>query len=222
MIAGCTRGGESSGGEVTTTQPPASGQSDLSVEGEEAAVTILPETAIDDDPPEELPYFAALVAGTELPSGQECAERLGAAPSLERRPENEDQNNTVVDIDVTVDGASATWNESLAARVTGDFTGTTDQILQWVSCKWGFDENITRARWPSPRGGCRLKAPVPGSTGSRRSLPTFGPDQPSTAQDQSPLPPPQPRSPVSNHDESQRLLGAIGTQPAARRAPAPR
>jgi hypothetical protein len=32
-----------------------------------------------------------------------------------------------------------------ADRVTGTFTGTTDEIIQWAACKWGFDEDIVRA-----------------------------------------------------------------------------
>lgn len=31
-------------------------------------------------------------------------------------------------------------------RVTGDFTGTTDEILQWAACKWGIDIDIVRAQ----------------------------------------------------------------------------
>jgi hypothetical protein len=31
------------------------------------------------------------------------------------------------------------------ARVDGDFTGTTDELLQWAACKWGLDEDIVRA-----------------------------------------------------------------------------
>ncbi len=30
-------------------------------------------------------------------------------------------------------------------RVTGNFTGTTDEILQWAAYKWGIDEDIFRA-----------------------------------------------------------------------------
>jgi autotransporter family porin len=37
-------------------------------------------------------------------------------------------------------------NSVIAARVTGNFTGTTDEILQWAACKWGFDEDIVRAQ----------------------------------------------------------------------------
>ena len=31
-------------------------------------------------------------------------------------------------------------------RVTGNFTGTTDEIIQWAACKWGIDEDIVRAQ----------------------------------------------------------------------------
>jgi hypothetical protein len=30
-------------------------------------------------------------------------------------------------------------------QITGNFTGTTDEIIQWVACKWGIDEDIVRA-----------------------------------------------------------------------------
>ena len=30
--------------------------------------------------------------------------------------------------------------------MTGNFTGTTDQILRWGACKWGFDEDTVRAQ----------------------------------------------------------------------------
>ncbi|HEX3425549.1 MAG TPA: hypothetical protein VHT30_05420 [Acidimicrobiales bacterium] len=29
--------------------------------------------------------------------------------------------------------------------MTGNFSGTTDEIIQWAACKWGFDENVVRA-----------------------------------------------------------------------------
>jgi autotransporter family porin len=29
--------------------------------------------------------------------------------------------------------------------VTGHFTGTTDEILQWGAYKWGFDPDLVRA-----------------------------------------------------------------------------
>ena len=30
--------------------------------------------------------------------------------------------------------------------MTGSYVGTTDQILQWAACKWGFDEDAIRAQ----------------------------------------------------------------------------
>jgi len=30
-------------------------------------------------------------------------------------------------------------------RITGNFTGTTDEIIQWAAWKWGLDEDIIRA-----------------------------------------------------------------------------
>ena len=54
--------------------------------------------------------------------------------------------------------ANATYNQTkgfgtpsnppgdIYKRVTGNFTGTTDEIIQWASCKWGFDEDVIRAQ----------------------------------------------------------------------------
>jgi len=52
-----------------------------------------------------------------------------------------------------VRGANSTANNTKGTsphdeypRVTGNFTGTTDQIIQWAACKWGIDEDIARAQ----------------------------------------------------------------------------
>ena len=46
-----------------------------------------------------------------------------------------------------VDGYGRTQLEynPLAAHVTGNFSGTTDEILQWVAHKWGIPEDVVRA-----------------------------------------------------------------------------
>ena len=36
--------------------------------------------------------------------------------------------------------------DAIYTRVTGDFTGTTDEIIQWTACKWGIDEDWVRAQ----------------------------------------------------------------------------
>jgi autotransporter family porin len=89
--------------------------------------------------------------GSPLPSEAACAARVHRS-SWEPRPDNTAANNRVptaaqlaglgpwgsaIGLDPRADG--------LRKQMTGDFTGTTDEILQWVACKWGFNPNIVRA-----------------------------------------------------------------------------
>jgi len=90
-------------------------------------------------------HFRTIGPGAELPSADSCAERVRRS-AWEPRPENRDANHTVGKKGVDIDGADAAFNAKFAPRIDGDFTGTTDEIIQWASCKWGFDEDITRAR----------------------------------------------------------------------------
>jgi hypothetical protein len=39
----------------------------------------------------------------------------------------------------------STWDTWLLQRVTGHYTGTTDEIFQWAACKWGIADNVLRA-----------------------------------------------------------------------------
>jgi autotransporter family porin len=93
--------------------------------------------------------FSTLRPGSSLPSDATCAARVRA--TSESRPDNATANATVpspgsfhltpLDDQVGYDNRTQT----LEARVTGNFTGTTDEIIQWASCKWGFDEDRVRA-----------------------------------------------------------------------------
>ena len=129
LAAGCLAGADEAGNDDPTDSMP-----------DEIAVVTAHEW------PERLDYFETRAPGDLLPDGETCARWVLDGPSEENRPENSEQNGTTVDVSVNIDGAFAGWNERLAPRVVGDFTGTTEQILRWVACKWGFDENITRAR----------------------------------------------------------------------------
>jgi hypothetical protein len=90
-----------------------------------------------------------LPPGSPLPSDAECAARV--RPAAEVRSRNYDQNHTR--------GVAGRSNDRLYARVTGNFVGTTDEIIQWASCKWGFDEDVIRAQsvtesyWDQRSGG---------------------------------------------------------------------
>ncbi len=95
--------------------------------------------------------FATLGPGAQLPTGDQCAAWVRAdGASSEHRPDNTSANASTPAPSVTdglaIDGADPTRNQRLASRIDGDFTGTTEQILQWGACKWGFDEDVTRAR----------------------------------------------------------------------------
>ncbi len=77
--------------------------------------------------------FALLPVGATLPTDADCAARV--RPMTENRAGNATANATRGTV------ANATY-----PRVTGNFTGTTDEILQWVACKWGIDEDYVRAQ----------------------------------------------------------------------------
>lgn len=80
--------------------------------------------------------FPTLRPGATLPTDAECAAQV--TPADEIRAVNEPFNQRR--------GAQKNLAGPYASRVTGDFVGTTDEILQWVSCKWGIDTDIVRAQ----------------------------------------------------------------------------
>lgn len=97
-------------------------------------------------PPPTAQRFETLPPGSSLPDGEECAERVRRS-DWEPRPENREANQTVPD-DVSLpdwEGYDRRANDQLLPRIDGNFTGTTDEIIQWGACKWGFDEDVVRA-----------------------------------------------------------------------------
>lgn len=51
------------------------------------------------------------------------------------------------------------WNSYILLRITGNFSGTTDEILQWAAAKWGLPDNLLRtiaymeSDWHQPNHG---------------------------------------------------------------------
>jgi autotransporter family porin len=91
-------------------------------------------------------YFSTLPPGARLPSDAECA--ASVKPRAETRPHNEKFNNTRGRQRLAANffrSSDPRANSEIAIRVTGNYTGTTDEILQWAACKWGIDENVVRA-----------------------------------------------------------------------------
>ena len=96
-------------------------------------------------------YFGSLAPHATLPSETKCAQEIKPS-TWEPRPENHAANQTIPSaLDLVafhaaplnfVDGPPASDFQA----VDGNYTGTTDMILQWAACKWGMDENIMRAQ----------------------------------------------------------------------------
>ncbi len=89
--------------------------------------------------------------GATLPSEAQCAASVKRS-SFEPRPQNTQANQTVPTTQQIA--ALAPWganmgqsplSDSLRKQISGNFTGTTDEILQWAACKWGIDPNLARA-----------------------------------------------------------------------------
>jgi autotransporter family porin len=81
-------------------------------------------------------HFPTLPPGAALPSDADCAARV--RPVAEQRPSNAIPNATKGTGTLTVGTGMH--------PVTGAFTGTTDEIIQWAACKWGIDEDMARAQ----------------------------------------------------------------------------
>lgn len=91
-------------------------------------------------------------AGSLPLSDADAAARVHAA--AESRPGNAAQNAyrpSAAELDLFRNGQRDKYNRTalmynrLTAYVTGGFTGTTDEILQWVAHKWGIPEDVVRA-----------------------------------------------------------------------------
>lgn len=88
--------------------------------------------------------FFTVPPGTQLASGDVCAGLVKSSPR-EPRPGNTAANQTRGYRINHIDGADETAQAHFAPRVDGNYVGTTDEVIQWGACKWGFDEDIVRA-----------------------------------------------------------------------------
>jgi hypothetical protein len=93
-------------------------------------------------------YFKTLPVGAALPSDATCAARVHRT-AWEPRGGNTIANHVKPKQPVVLanDPAyDATFQQTYKPRVTGNFTGTTDEIFQWAACKWGLADNMVRAQ----------------------------------------------------------------------------
>ena len=92
--------------------------------------------------------FLTVPPGGRLPTGAQCARQVRAVPSTEIRPGNERANHFIghqVGPGLFPSGDSPQVT-ALAPLISGNFTGTTQQILEWAACKWGINQDVVFAQ----------------------------------------------------------------------------
>jgi autotransporter family porin len=102
-------------------------------------------------PPPPYGYFRLLPVGSyaSLPGDAAAAAKVHRS-AWEPRRANSRYNKTVpthlrLQPEKIADHAyDPRWNKYILRRVTGHFTGTTDQIFQWAAAKWGLPDNLLR------------------------------------------------------------------------------
>ncbi|HEU0249838.1 MAG TPA: Ig-like domain-containing protein [Solirubrobacteraceae bacterium] len=103
-------------------------------------------------PPPTGGSFSTLASDASgLPRGDGSCASLVTTSTWEPRSDNYTANHTVPSNPSSVPWSNAEigsyWAKWIANRnlVTGNYTGTTNQIIQWAACKWGLDEDLLRA-----------------------------------------------------------------------------
>jgi hypothetical protein len=131
-------------------------------------------------------YFTTSAPGSALPSEATCAAQVRRS-SWEPRPNNNSASaNTHAGVGANSlkPPAGFTFSNNLdfgslwnlqKNRVTGNFTGTTDEILQWAACKWGWSDNWVRAQMVQETNWNQVGS---GSWGDRISATTTPPCPP--------------------------------------------
>jgi hypothetical protein len=97
-------------------------------------------------PPPSGGYFSLVPAGkfSSLPTDAQAAAMVHRS-SWEPRPQNYTANHTVPPAGYVTLGYSGMQNHAAVfGRVTGNFTGTTDEIIQWAAAKWGLPDEVIR------------------------------------------------------------------------------
>src|SRR5947209_3265889 len=91
-------------------------------------------------------YPGSLSDITNLPSDSQAASMVHHS-TWEPRSANYTANHTLPTAGFTTYGtaAYAANRSQLFGRVTGNYTGTTDEIIQWIAAKWGLSDEIIRA-----------------------------------------------------------------------------
>lgn len=98
-------------------------------------------------PPAAPTYFKTVGPHAKLPSGATCAGWVRARPRAENKAVNASANRaTGHKVPTELLSGDSSVRRTLASRIDGNFTGTTQEIIRWAACKWGFDEDLMKAQ----------------------------------------------------------------------------
>ena len=130
---------------ASTTTASSTTASTTSTTGSTTTTTL---TGTASGPPPAGGYFATLAPAATLPSGADCAAMVHRS-TWEPRPQNTPANNLVRPQPVNMpndENFNALYQTKYRPRIDGNFTGTTDEIIQWAACKWGVSDDLVRAQ----------------------------------------------------------------------------
>ncbi len=96
-------------------------------------------------------HFSTLGFRATLPSEAQCTAWTNARPIPENAPNNSAFNVPPGGVPSSfysnpTPSSGGGIPSSDYANVTGNYTGTTDEIVRWAACKWGIDEDVVRAQ----------------------------------------------------------------------------
>lgn len=104
-------------------------------------------------PPPPRGYFTVLrpvSAYASLPNDEAAADKVQVS-TWEPRYDNNLYNYTIPPglslrpQDPATRAYDPRWNKYILGRITGDFSGTTDEVFQWAAVKWGLPDNLLRS-----------------------------------------------------------------------------
>lgn len=106
---------------------------------------------ITDSPPPPGGYFRLrpVAAYASLPDDRQAAAEVHLS-TWEPRPGNARYNHTMAGHfwlkreKLSLKAVDPRWNKYILGRITGHYTGTTDEIFQWAAVKWGLPDNLLR------------------------------------------------------------------------------
>jgi hypothetical protein len=100
-------------------------------------------------PPQGYLQLQPVGSFAHLPSDRHAAAMVHHSP-WEIRPQNRKYNHTMPHglvmrrTDPSTKAYDPRWNRYILGRISGHYTGTTDEIFQWAAAKWGMPDNLLR------------------------------------------------------------------------------